>query len=150
MAGPLVPMIKPNEWLGVKDGTGTYYRVIKKLPLDPLDFRSQVQQGRQVPPRKANDPTYLRHFGGASVHDTLDQSRNLVEDLPKLGNLIAELEIPDGTEITYEVVDTRNGHGVLYNADPEDLVRLVSRVFRLDGTPVEPAEWNMRPSGCEQ
>jgi hypothetical protein len=131
-------MIGPDDSLGIMPAAGTYYRVVRAVPLDPTDFRSQAEQGRTVPKLKANDLKYQRQFQAPSVHDTYEQSRKLADYFPKLGNLIVELVIPEGTDLTHEyVTDGGDGHGVLYNASSEILVTFVTRVFGPDGNELE-------------
>lgn len=124
-------MIGPDESLGIMPCTGTYYHLVKRVdPLDPMDFRSQVQQGRSPRGPRARDPKYLRQWNGVSVHDTLEQSRHHAEYFAwKIGDIIAQLVIPEGTEITYERVGD-GGHGVLYNTDPVVLVSYVTGAVR--------------------
>jgi hypothetical protein len=100
-----------------------------------VDFRSQGQQNRIPRPRRPNEnptsyETYLRQWKGVSVHDTLEQSRRHAEYFKwRIGDLVVELVIPEGTGITYERV-SEDGHGVLYNTMPETLVAYATKIFR--------------------
>jgi len=128
-------MIGPSDSPRIVPAEGTYYHIAKIEPLDPVDFRSQEQQNRTPRPRRPNEDvtsyeTYRRQWKGVSVHDTLEQSRRHAEYFKwRIGDLIVELVIPEGTEITYERVG-EDGHGVLYNTVPETLVAYATKIFR--------------------
>ncbi len=138
-------MIGPSDSPRIVPAAGSYYHIAKVEPLDPADFRSQEQQNRTPRPRRPNqDPisyeTYLRQWKGVSVHDTAEQSRRHAEYFNwRIGDLVVELVIPKGTDITYERVSD-DGHGVLYNTTPETLVSYARRIFRPRTGALEQAE----------
>src|SRR4051794_8339745 len=107
-------MIDQSDLPEVVSGPGTYYHSVHTapgVPLDPKDFRSQTQRGRKPRGTRANDPTYIRWFNGVSVHDTPEQTRRNAEYFDwKIGEFIAELVIPKGTDVAYERLDD-DGHG---------------------------------------
>lgn len=108
---------------------GTYYRCVTTERPTELDFRSHAAKGLRPP---HDDPDLLRRWGGVSVFTTAAQARaNLERARPRararIGEWIAELQMPEGTAVTCEGPDYK-GHWDLYNARPDLLLSYVTSV----------------------
>ena len=63
---------------------------MKSLNVDRSDFLSPTEQGRPRPPHAS-----ATGWAGVSVFDTIEEAIAQAKRFPKLGQFIAELEVPD-------------------------------------------------------
>ena len=89
---------------------------------------SYAAQGK-IPPRGQRDnPEFLRQWEGLSVFTSYAAARtNAALYGWRMGEYIAELEIPDGAPIDYEAPNFK-GHLNLYGIDPAFLMSCATRV----------------------
>ena len=92
------------------------------------DFLSYVELGR---PCDVSTPEARRMAEGISVTATLAQARARVRSGLVPGSHIAELEIPDGSAITFARTGKGRGHHTLWG-DPSALMACVASVVPAD------------------
>jgi len=91
----------------------SFYRIIKNdLPVVD-DFMSQIARGRVAPGADA-ETQRLAH--GISVYQTEQQARRKARAMPRLGNFIVEVHIPDDAEVRVERTTSSTGHYTLWGA----------------------------------
>lgn len=110
-----------------------FYRSIKAPQVKEFDFLSHAQRGK-VAPRQ--DPDFLRRWRGLSVFTTYEAARENAFNLRwRIGEYIAEVEIPEGIDFECDGPDER-GHCNLYGLAASDLLLWVKSVSR--GAPYPP------------
>ena len=104
------------------------YRSVRLPELTDVDFMSYGAQGKTPPRAQQDNSAFLRKWDGLSVFTTYAAARqNALLFRWRMGEYIAELEIPDDAPITYEEPDHKD-HLNLYDADPTFLRSHVTRV----------------------
>jgi len=104
------------------------YRSVKSPQLTDVDFMSYAAQGKAPPRAQQDNPEFLRQWQGLSVFTSYDAARkNAALYRWRMGEYIAELEIPDDAPVAYEAPD-RKGHLNLYGVDPTFLRSCATRV----------------------
>ncbi len=107
----------------------TFYRVVKTDPPTEQDMLSLVAQGRR--PRRT-DPKALRQAEGLSVYATPDGARATARRFwPRMGTLIAMLDVPEGGPIAYELTGD-DGHYTLWG-EPAAILATVQQVIPVEG-----------------
>lgn len=111
----------------------TFYRVLAKSEAIVDDFLSGEAAGDD-PPENAT-AELLRMWRGISVYRTETQARNKAKAL-RLGDFIAQIEVPVGSSITFDRTGGRNarGHHTLWG-DPEEIMRCVTRIIPVHDSP---------------
>ena len=110
-----------------------FYRIVKANPPTRRDFLSN-RAGRGEPRPDLPSPLQ-RLWDGISVHDTLADSLRQVQEHPRLGGYIAELEAPKpgGQSVRWERTIANNaGHFTLWG-DPDELLGCVVRIIPVNG-----------------
>ena len=95
-----------------------FYRIVHTNPPTPDDFTSGADLGRPLP---AGDAEIARLHTGISVFATPRQASTNARQWPRLGSLLAVLDIPEGGPIRWERTTQRRGHHTLWGS-PADLV----------------------------
>jgi hypothetical protein len=89
---------------------------------------SYAAQGKTPPRAQRDNPEFLRQWEGLSVFTTyVAARRNAALYRWRMGEYIAELEIPDDAPVDYEPPDHRD-HLNLYDVDPSFLMSCARRV----------------------
>lgn len=104
----------------------TFYRTVTTNPPTRADFFSWKEQGKRAP----RDSEGRRMWEGISVFETAEQARQVAKRYPAQGSFIAEIVIPDESEIQYERSGPREGHHTRWG-DGEEMrgcVRSIQRV----------------------
>lgn len=92
----------------------TLYRVVQTNPPTVRDFLSQKVLGI---PLKHETAKVLRLWDGLSVYRTEGQARARAVQTPRLGQYIAELNVPlDHDHITVELDNGRHGHCTIWGS----------------------------------
>ncbi len=113
----------------------TLYRSVRSPDPTDVDFMSYGAQGKLPPRAQRDNPEFLRKWDGLSVFTTYAAARqNALMFRWRMGEFIAELEIPDDAPVTYETPDHRN-HLNVYDGDPVYLRSHVTRVVHGPTTP---------------
>ena len=118
----------------LRPAAGRYYRsVTSERPTDD-EFRSHQELGPRLPPDASED--LRRRWTGVSVFLTAAQARaNRERDRRgRIGDWIAELDIPEGTPIVHEGPDHK-GHCDLYNAPAHVLRGYVRSIVHYTAVP---------------
>jgi len=102
-----------------------FYRIVAHDPPVREDFHSQQALGRR--PRHLTERA-LRLWDGLSVYETEEQASQLAKDSPQLGRYIAELRVPEGSSVRWELNTGRHGHCTLW-AEPEILLGSIIRII---------------------
>jgi hypothetical protein len=100
----------------------TFYRVTKSDPPTRDDFLSHQALGK-VPPRGAS-ADLLRSWAGVSVFEEVSQARALAQRLPRIGDHIARIELPDDAPVESKRTGGTPGHHDLWG-DPDVLLGFV-------------------------
>ena len=104
------------------------YRSVRRSLLTIDDFMSYAAQGKAPPRAQQDNPAFLRQWEGLSVFTTYAAARkNAALYRWRMGEYIAELDIPDDAPIDYETPDHK-GHLNLYEVDPAYLMSCATRV----------------------
>jgi hypothetical protein len=103
----------------------TVYHIVRHDPPIDEDFWSYVEQGRGP---LSDDPGLLRQAEGVSVYGTFDNARVKALQLPYLGHLIAEMQIPDGAPVTCSPTGGRAGHNTLW-VEPKEVQAATLRSY---------------------
>jgi hypothetical protein len=102
----------------------TFYRIVKSNPPMLADFLSQRSLGR---PLRRDTPEMRRSWEGVSVYDTLEAARETALRYPRIGEFIAEVQIPDNGPVGFEqtLADPHHYH---MHGEPSDMLAMVFRV----------------------
>jgi len=98
-----------------------FFRIVFANPPTLGDFRSHEELGRAL-----LDPSREEEWMGISVYGTLHQARKKANDYPTLGRLIAELEIPEGSSVTYKRTGRASSHYTLQGPRTDMLACVVA------------------------
>ena len=101
-----------------------FFRVVRAREATLWDFASNEARGRR--PRRPLDAEGRRLWRGLSHFDTLAAARAAASRTPELGEFIAEIAVPDDTDVEIEQTG-RAGHYTLWGL-PGRLLSYVRRV----------------------
>src|SRR4051794_38361371 len=108
----------------------SFFRIVTTDPPTVDDFRSHQELG--IPNL---DPANYELWSGISVYGTLHQARKKALQYPSKGRYLAELRIPEGTNLTLKRTG-RNNHFTIWGAK-EDLLDSVVRVISVEESEYE-------------
>lgn len=134
--GPVLP--RPNNpdtlpFWRTSIGMRSFFRIVTTVPATADDFSSNLVKRGPVPVRLQERLRAL--WDGISVHDTVEESRRQLREMPRLGCAIAELAVPDDAAVRIErTVPNNPGHHTLW-ADPNLLLSLVVAIHSREENP---------------
>ena|SRR5579884_2345190 len=102
----------------------TFYRIVKSSPPTDDDFVPKVVVAQAV---LAKRPDLARLMTGISVFDDVELARKKAVQFPVLGDLLAEVTIPDDSPIRFERTTSSRGHYTMWG-DQTQLRQLVTRI----------------------
>ncbi len=103
----------------------TFFRIVTANPPTEHDFRSHQELGRHL-----FDPSNVEEWRGVSVYGTLRQAQKKARDYPSMGQLIAELEITEGSPVSYKRTGRAHSHYTL-PGPCDEMVRCVVAVWHI-------------------
>ena len=108
---------------------------MRSEPPTERDFQSYVSLGIAL---VHSDVESRRYAEGISVYATLAQARRASLGMPRLGQLIAELVVPDDATATIQRTGRKPGHHTLW-ARPADVLQWIQSITKVEG-----ADWRDR------